>query len=169
MPNYYRMKAIFPRKGLGHNIGSDQIGLHSTLYGKLFGREFGKDQGGRPWKRGIVTVGFRSESERPRKVRLLFRGGALKGVDQDKCLIPTAARQLLGIDQEGQEVVLRIEPQWYARFLFYWNHPENHARVAFKLGFTAFVIAIIQLVAGLIGPLLTTFFASLNLPLFPSS
>ena len=114
-------------------------------------------------------MGLRSESEQPRKVRLLFRGGALKGVDQDKCLIPPAACQLLGIDQEGQEVVLRIEPQWYARLLFYWNHPEHHARVAFKLGFTAFAIAIIQLGVGLIGLLMATGFIPLNIALFASS
>lgn len=144
---------MFPHKGLRHKIDSDQIGLHSSLYRKLFGREFGKDHGGRPWKRGIVTVILRSETERPRKVRLLFRGGALKGVDQDKCLIPPVARQMLGIPQEGQEVVLRIEPQWYSRLLFYWNHPENHARVAFKLGFVALSIAVFQLLGALIGGL----------------
>jgi len=143
------VKVKFPQKETGSVIQSDQIGLHSSLYQRLFGKSFGEDHGGKPWKRGVVTVLRQQGEGRSQKVRLLFRGGALEGAGSDTCLIAPTARQMLGIRAEGEEVALIIEPQWYARAWFYWNHPDHHARVAFKLGSLAFAIAVGQVGASM--------------------
>lgn len=139
-----------PQKANDNQINTDQIGLHSSLYQRLFGKRFGQDQGGKPWKRGVVTVVGRRGQVGSQKVRLLFRGGAMRGVSNDTCLITPSARQMLGISAEGEEVTLIIEPQWYARALFYWNHPDHHARVAFKLGSLAFAMAVGQVGASVV-------------------
>lgn len=135
------VRVKLPQEANDNQINTDQIGLHSSLYQQLFGKRFGADQGGKPWKRGVVTVVGRRGQVGSQKIRLLFQSGALRGVSKDTCLIAPNARQMLGIRAEGEGVTLIIEPQWYARALFYWNHPDHHARVAFKLGSVAFAIA----------------------------
>ena len=114
VPHGPEVKVNFPQNDTDNSIDSDQIGLHSSLYEQLFGKRFGEDEGGKPWKRGVLTVVSPRVTAWCRRIRLLFRGGALEGVNKDMCLIALTAR------------------------------------VAFKLGLLAFVIAVGQVVAGVV-------------------
>ena len=129
----------------GPVIRSDQIGLQSQLYAQLFKGQFERDYQSKPWRRGIVCVKRKDENGKERKVRLLFRGVGASGIDQQICLLSREACQQLGIRSDDAEVGLGTDMQWYQRLMFYWNHPEHHARVAFKLGFVAVATAVAQL------------------------
>lgn len=77
-------------------------------------------------------------------LQLLFRGVTAAGVTQSVCLLPPIARSQLGVRGDSSRVTLKVEPQLFARFLFYWNHPSDAAWIAFKLGGLALEIAVVQ-------------------------
>lgn len=149
MPKVTRVRHILvisPTISSSGSIGSDQIGLHSSLYKKLFGRRFGHADKAKPRRRRIVTVIHIDDKKREWRVRRLFRSGAWHGVSERACLLSRETQQQLGIRQHGATVLLYVESQWFARLMFFWNHPEHHARVAFKLGMVAILVALFQLV-----------------------
>ena len=106
------------------------------------------------------------DKKREWRVRRLFRSGACvnagprvpfwgcggvntwHGVSERACLLSRETQQQLGIRQHGATVLLYVESQWFARLMFFWNHPEHHARVAFKLGMVAILVALFQLGLG---------------------
>ena len=139
------MLVISPTISSEGSIGSDQIGLHSSLYKKLFERNFSHDDKAKPWCRRIVSVIHIDDKKRERKVCLLFRSGGWHGVGKQACLLSRETQQQLVIRRHGATAIVYVEPQWIARLMFFWNHPKHHARVAFKLGVVAILVAVFQL------------------------
>ena len=126
----------------------EEVGLHSGEYKKLFGRTFGEGHESKPWKRGIVRVCGEKKikntekegSEASRKIVILlrFRGYNQGGATNDRAYLHplTAARFGVTSDPGSEDHDLWLEsatPYW-GRFLFYWNHPTDTVRAAFKLG-----------------------------------
>jgi hypothetical protein len=74
----------------------------------------------------------------------------MKGLDNDSCCLPIGAIQQLGLKRseaeqdESQEVRVRPSIPVFGHICFYWNHPSHSARVAFKLGLVAMVIALLS-------------------------
>ncbi|KAA6183936.1 hypothetical protein F2Q65_14105 [Thiohalocapsa marina] len=131
-------------------LDPDQIGLQPGLYARLFGRRFGADDRGQPWRRGIVRVSYRRPGEATRSVRLLFRGVSIEGLTQNQCLLPGRACQQLGLGNESAEIHVSVEPRAWSRFWFYWSHPVDATRVAFKLGAVAIGIALMPIIIPII-------------------
>lgn len=148
------INVLYPSKEDEGKLEVDQIVLQSKLYEKFFGKQYDRDQQSKPWRKGIILVSNKIDNRQTRKVRLIFRGGSMKGVNNDTCIIGFKASQQLGIECEGSTVELKSETQWIARFLFYWNHPLNHTRVSFKLGVVASMIATLQIVDRVISVLI---------------
>ena len=126
----------------------EEVGLHPSEYKKLFGKTFGDGHDSKPWKRGIVRVCGEKKVKNPgtkgdeayRKIALLlrFRGyNPSESTNESAYLHPLTASRL-GVTSdsggEGHDLWLESAPPYWGRFLFYWNHPTDTVRAAFKLG-----------------------------------
>jgi hypothetical protein len=145
----------------GDSVGELQVREHEVLmqaaaYKQLFKRRFAQDDRAQPWKRGIVKM-------RPAigngSIRLLYRSAPIKGLglevavahdrtfDRLAALARGATSQDNHRDQEtrGFESIATGEPRVSGRFLFYWDHPDDQARAAFKLGVVGVILGVLAL------------------------
>ena len=127
----------------------NEILLHSSIYSKLFGQRHGRDERGAPWKRGIVSVRFNEGAE----LLLLFRSIGLPGLHGQTALVhPTTFVRLqhLGnnvkISQDSIETELGPATYCIGRIRYYWSHPEDQARIAFKLGFCGVIFGVVSVI-----------------------
>ena len=143
----------------------EEVGLHSGEYKKLFGRTFGEGHESKPWKRGIVRVCGEKKikipekggSEASRKIVILlrFRGYSQGGAANVRAYFHplTAARFGVTSDpgSEDHELWLESATPYWGRFLFYWNHPTDTVRAAFKLGVLGAGMGAISIILTLLG------------------
>lgn len=151
MNNSYKLKVLRESdiKREKFTLDQDVIGLQPNMYRNLFGKQFNSDHDSKPWLRGIVRVERTVPHGRIRSIRLRFRGTTGIGVDQTVCILPRNARQQLGITRADDQVELFAEWQPWSRFWFYWNHPLDANRVAFKLGVVALIVSVISVAISL--------------------
>lgn len=129
----------------------DKVVLENGWYQKLTGEKIGDIQAGAPWNRRVIRVerkgraGFRT-------VRLLFWGGNSAKFNQQMIGLGNAALHALAV-RPGDEVELTLSAaegvfnQSFDKVLFWWYHPNDTARVAFKLGMLGVGLGIVGLAA----------------------
>lgn len=83
-----------------------------------------------------------------RSVNRLFASGNSKGVSSSMMGIGDQTSAELGIDTEGKNSI-RIKAG--SKILFFWNHPDHQARIAFKLAIYFGIISIPGLIISVIG------------------
>lgn len=140
-----KIKCAVPPKENFDRIKEDQIGLYSAKYQELFGVSFRQGHKSKPDKRGIVKVKAVSDTSSS-IVYLKFLGASALGASNDKALVHPRTMDRLGFDLENGGVIEieRTAPYW-GRFLFYWSHPEDSLRAAFKLGCLGVVLGLLSL------------------------
>ena len=127
----------------------NEILLHSSMYSKLFGQRHGRDERSAPWNRGIVSVRLNGGSE----LLLLFRSMGLQGLDGRTALVhPTTFVRLqhlgnnVDISQGCTEAEIYPATYCIGRIRYYWSHPEDQARIAFKLGFCGVIFGLVGVI-----------------------
>ncbi len=122
-----------------------EVLMHASRYELLFKRTFTRDDRAQPWKRGIVKMGCANGVG---SVRLLYRSAPVKGLDAGTAVVHDRTLNRLAALVEGTlgegdrrdsttdrlRVMAAGDAQISGRFLFYWDHPDDQARAAFKLG-----------------------------------
>lgn len=105
-----------------------------------------EEDGGKPWKKGIVLVEFRPDPEaRLRRALRLYQGGPIHA---DCAMLYVVTHRQLGIPRGESSGAIRVRraPPVLGRIWFFWQHPRHEVRVSFKLGAVALLVSIISLV-----------------------
>ena len=143
----------------------EEVGLRPGEYIKLFGRTFGEGHDSKPWKRGIVRVcgekkiqnteTGRSEASRKIIILLRFRGYSQEGATNDRAYLHPLTAGRFGVTSgsgsEGHDLWLESATPYWGRFLFYWNHPTDTVRAAFKLGVLGVGMGAFSIILTLLG------------------
>lgn len=125
------------------DITEESIGLHQKLYKKFRGQPY-KIDGYSPKKRLILKIVAEGESG---KHIVLYR--AFRGVNQSAEVVSVGPQTYLALQsvysEDDSKVIVSITPtrQHLGRFIYYWNHPIDAARVSFKLGLVGIIISAI--------------------------
>jgi hypothetical protein len=133
-----------------------EVLMHASAYKALFERRFIRDDRARPWKRGIVKLRGPGGSE---SVRLLYRSAPAKGLGSEVAVVHDRTLDRLtalvggALSSDARDdsstigfaLVATGEPQLSGRFLFYWDHPDDQARAAFKLGTIGLALGVLAL------------------------
>jgi len=123
-----------------------EIELRPSEYSMIFGRRFGVDQRHAPWSKGIVKV---SAAGAP-PIYLRFRGTNRLTASQAGLDLWTAARIgfLDGRTQldESFEIQCSDAGRWVGPLWVYWQHPDDAARVSFKVGVLGIGFALIAFI-----------------------
>jgi hypothetical protein len=122
-----------------HKTGAT-ISLNSQKYEQIFSTRFAKE-GSLPWKKGIVKI----STENGQTIYRLFHGGGIEG---ELCLLDDISLRMLGIKKTPNEITLKPAPRFTGRFWFYWEHPNEAARVSFKSGVFYFIVSTVLTVIG---------------------
>lgn len=113
----------------------DKVLLSNEKYEKLFGTPFIKGEKAAPWKRGILVI-----KNGKYKISRMFYGGNSLGVSKEKFGLTTGSINQLNIsdkDIKNDSSCITIEPAkpFIGKFIFYWEHPVDSVRIAFKGAF----------------------------------
>jgi hypothetical protein len=124
-------------------LREEQIGLHSSNYEKLFGSRM-KATRFVPSQRGIVKL----ESICACGNRLvLYRRYRGVNIYANTASVAPTSYQALRSMHEHQSSSFAIEisaaPKYIGRFLFYWFHPDDAARVSFRIGVLGFLLMLV--------------------------
>lgn len=125
-------------------LREEQIGLHSSNYEKLFGSRM-KATRFVPSQRGIVKL----ESICACGNRLvLYRRYRGVNIYANTASVAPTSYQALRSMHEHQSSSLAIEisaaPKYIGQFLFYWFHPDDAARVSFRIGVLGILLALLS-------------------------
>lgn len=120
-----------------HKTGAT-ISLNSQKYERIFSTRFAK-QGSLPWKKGIVKITSNGNT-----IYRLFHGGSIEG---EICLLDDISLGMLD-SKSNEEIRLKAAPKVIGRFRFYWQHPNEAARVSFKSGVYYFVVSTVLTLIG---------------------
>lgn len=137
-------------------VREHEVLMHASSYELLFKRTFTRDDRAQPWKRGIVKLGCANGVG---AVRLLYRSAPVKGLDAGIAVVHDRTLNRLAALVEGAvgegdrgdsstgglRVMATGESQISGRFLFYWDHPDDQARAAFKLGVVGVALGLLAL------------------------
>ena len=100
-------------------------------------------------RRGIVSVRLNRGGE----LLLLFRSMGLQGLDGRTALVHPATfvrLQHLGndidISQGCTEAEIYPATYYIGRIRDYWSHPDDQARIAFKLGFCGVIFGLVSVI-----------------------
>lgn len=126
---------------------NDYVYLENTLYERLFNKRFA-DQDNRPWKRGVVKVSNIDRNGKKRSVNRIFASGNSRGIGATMMGIGDQTIAELGINTEGEN---SIKIKAGSKILFFWNHPDHQARIAFKLAIFFGAFSVISLILSVIG------------------
>jgi hypothetical protein len=141
------------------HLREHEVLVQSSLHEQLTGRLFTRDCCAQPWKRAIVRVRVGRAVE-----YLRMRSAPVTGLVQSIAVVHSQTRMRLvaGLGSAGarspEATSSRIESTMgecdvpfppLARALHYWRHPEDQARIAFKLGLIGVVLGVIALPSAL--------------------
>jgi hypothetical protein len=118
-----------------HKTGAT-VSLNSQKYEQIFNTRFHK-QDSLPWRKGIVKITSNGNT-----IYRLFHGGGIEG---EICLLDDISLRMLGIKKTPNEITLKPAPRFTGRFWFYWEHPNEAARVSFKSGLFYTILIIFSL------------------------
>jgi hypothetical protein len=112
----------------------DKVALNQQSYRKIFDKPF-KEQQYKPWKKGIVKIVKKNGLDKIVVYRLFF-GANIKANE-------------IGMNKFNIQALCVIDGDSYtiskgSRLCFYWNHPENTVRSAYKLGLIALGLSIVS-------------------------
>lgn len=128
-------------------VGEDEIALNNMEYKTLFGAGL-KESGARPPSRGVVRISMKTSGESHRVYRK-YRGAI--GIKGNEAVVSwTTLNEILcktNRPEDGLGLAITVEPlvSWHGRALFYWHHPDDAARVSFKLGMIGIVLGLLSL------------------------
>ena len=147
--------ALVDVEGLNRNVvvGKSEILLNSAMYQAIFGNRFGADESCKPWKRGIVEIdGMKSAG-----LFLRYRSAGIEGLTNEIALvhpetysrISAGANNRQNSEDGGISITIFAATGLKGRWSFYWNHPDDQARVSFKLGFIGVLLGILSVLIAL--------------------
>jgi hypothetical protein len=151
-----KYKVILLREKQFKDLSSDSIRdkafIISQNYEKIFKKKFIQDQFGLSSKKGIIRITYKNRSLYRR-----FYGGNSRNIkDEQIGLSLESIYNLFGNDSfNKQQVDIKPVKSLIGKFLFWWNHPVDATRVAFK---AALYYTILSLVLGSIISLIITYF-----------
>ena len=123
-------------------IQHEEFGTAPTSYELVFGHTFNA-QGARPQRRGIAII--RLDTPRSRVVYRRFRGVA--HADESEVVITQQTLAEIigknGKNASGLDVIVEPANGWKDRYNFYWCHPIDSFRVAFRMGILGFIFTIL--------------------------
>jgi hypothetical protein len=134
-----------PAKGFVsiYELREEEVGLHSSNYEKLFGSRM-KSTRFVPSKRGILKVTSVCACGNRLVLYRRYRGS---NIYADAARVAPTSYQALRSMHEHQSSSLEIEicaaPKYIGRFLFYWFHPDDAARVSFRIGVLGFLLMLV--------------------------
>lgn len=123
-----------------------EIALRPEQYKSLFGRRLGADDKSDPAERGVLRVRVPGASP----MFLRYRGcGKLKA--GEALVHPWTADRLRSLAKHCEAndplvVECADAGRWIGPFWHYWQHPDDAARVSFKVGIVGLVFAVLALV-----------------------
>lgn len=134
-------------------VGKSEILLNSAMYRAIFGNHFGADESCKPWKRGIVAI----EGMKSAGLFLRYRSAGIKGLTNEIALvhpetysrISDGANNRQDSEDGGISITIFAATGLKGKWSFYWNHPDDQARVSFKLGFIGVLLGILSVLIAL--------------------
>jgi hypothetical protein len=127
-------------------VDEQEIGLYHGLHEKLANYKL-KEVRHDPRKRIIVRVESRNECGD--RVVLFRRFIGVTKTDSQAYLAPrtfSALRSVHPGNPDNFPICVRAAPGLYGRLMFYWSHPDDAARVSYKLGMIGIVLALLAFV-----------------------
>ena len=151
----FRCCASVDVEGLNRNVvvGKSEILLNSAMYRAIFGIRFGADESCKPWKRGIVAI----EGMKSAGLFLRYRSAGIEGLTNEIALvhpetysrISAGANNRQNSEDGGISITIFAATGLKGKWSFYWNHPDDQARVSFKLGFIGVLLGILSILIAL--------------------
>lgn len=134
-------------------VGKSEILLNSAMYRAIFGIRFGADESCKPWKRGIVAI----EGMKSAGLFLRYRSAGIEGLTNEIALvhpetysrISACANNRQNREDGGISITIFAATGLKGKWSFYWNHPDDQARVSFKLGFIGVLLGILSILIAL--------------------
>jgi hypothetical protein len=146
----HSLKVIPPFNGIasdvnGAQVDESEIGLYSKNHEEIGGESL-SDLRYDPRKRLVLRVESKNACGDTAVVYRKFRGTS---VDKSSALLGvmtfSALRSVHGSSLLDFNVCVRPMPLLRGRLLFYWNHPDDAARVSFKLGMVGLLLGLASL------------------------
>jgi len=120
------------------------------MYRHIFNKTF-REQGSKPWKRGIVKISHVND-DGENSIHRMFASGNSFCITNDLAGVDAENFSLLGV---GTNDNATVEISKGSIFRFYWDHPEHHNRVAFKLSLVFGLISFVSLIVSVISIIIT--------------
>jgi len=127
-------------------LGQGFVYMHSSHYKVIFKKRF-IDSNYLPHKRGIIKITCIDKSRNRRTVHRMYYSGGITGLTGNKILVDTETKRIIGSSEKEVNVTVSEG----SRFFYYWNHPDHHNRVAFKLATVFGIVSLISFALSIVG------------------
>jgi len=132
-------------------VGRHEIALRPDQYFQIFQRRHGKNDKNAPWHKGIVKVCV--SKSRPMCLRVCGSSRLKSGQAALNTWTADRLQLLAGKERTDEALVIQCKParHWVGPFWHFWEHPDDAARVSFKLGVLGLGFALIAFIIDRMG------------------